>query len=111
MVRILSLILALLVAMPAAAQDLPALFRVTGVAANDVLNIRAEPSARAAIIGSFRPDAGGIEVVALSADGRWGLVNSGEQAGWSSMRYLMHQGGPGWRVRLVRGQEELCRLG
>lgn len=90
-------LLALLMALPAAADEFPALFRVTGVAANDVLNIRTEPSASGAIIGFLAPGAEGIEVVALSEDGRWGRVNTGEQAGWSHMRYLTPEGGPVWR--------------
>lgn len=90
-------LLAMLMALPAAADELPALFRVTGVAANDVLNIRTEPSARGSIIGFHQPGARGVEVVALSEDGRWGRVNTGEQAGWSHMRYLTPEGGPGWR--------------
>lgn len=101
MLRYLMLVVALLAGgaagTVAGAGDLPALFRVTEVAADDVLNIRAAPNARAAIIGTFAPDAAGIEVVALSPDGRWGQVNSGEQAGWSSMRYLTPRGGPGWQ--------------
>lgn len=91
------LALALLIAAPAAAQDLPAHYRVTGVAAWDVLNIRAEPDARAAILGSLRPDATRIEVTGLSPDGRWAQVNTGEGSGWVALRYLEAQGGPGWR--------------
>jgi hypothetical protein len=95
--RLLTLLAFLLSALPLAAQDFPALFRVVGVAADDVLNIRAEPTARAPILGRFAPDARGIEVMATSPDGRWGLVNAGEQAGWSSLRFLAREGGPGWR--------------
>jgi len=89
--------LALLVAQPLAAQDLPALYRVTGVAADDVLNIRAAPSASAAILSHFAPGQGGIEIIALSDNGRWGLVNTGEGTGWSAMRYLAREGDAGWR--------------
>jgi len=46
---------------PAAAEaDGPDFFRVTGVAAEDVLNIRAEPSASARKIGEIPPNADGI---------------------------------------------------
>lgn len=86
-----------LLALPAAAQDLPAHYRVTDVAANDVLNIRAEPRASAPILGHFRPDESRIEVTALSPDGRWGRVNSGEQAGWAAMRYLSRETLASWR--------------
>ncbi|MFN3823930.1 MAG: SH3 domain-containing protein [Pseudorhodobacter sp.] len=81
---------------PVAAQDLPALHDVAGVAANDQLNIRAEPSASAAILGSFPPGTDAVEVTALSADGRWGRVNLEEGAGWVAMRYMARQSGPGW---------------
>lgn len=96
MTRAWALIL-LLWSAPALAQDLPALYRVQGVAAWDVLNIRAEPSARAAILGALAPDAAGVEVTGLSPDGRWGRVNSAEAAGWVAMRYLQAQPGPGWQ--------------
>lgn len=75
----------------AAAQDLPALFSVNGVASNDVLNIRAEPTSAAPIIGSLAPNATRIEVIARSENGRWGLVNSFDQAGWASLRFLERQ--------------------
>ncbi|MBR9841544.1 MAG: SH3 domain-containing protein [Rhodobacteraceae bacterium] len=71
-----------------AAADLPALFNVTDVASNDVLNIRETPSASSAIIGSFAPNMAGIEVTGLSENGKWGRVNTGERAGWVSMRFM-----------------------
>lgn len=72
----------------ALAQDLPSAFRVAGVAANDVLNIRAEPSASAAVIGAIGPDDQAVEVIALSPDGRWGKVGLPEGNGWVAMRFL-----------------------
>lgn len=83
-------ILALILALPggAGAQDLPGLYSVTGVAADDVLNIRALPDAKSEVIGALAPDATGVEVVALAEGGRWGRVNAGEQAGWAAMRFL-----------------------
>ncbi|MEM7463590.1 MAG: SH3 domain-containing protein [Pseudomonadota bacterium] len=68
----------------------PAYFRVTGVAASDVLNIRAEPNASSQQIGSFEPDAGPIEVLEVrDVNGRdWGRVHFFESDGWVSMRYL-----------------------
>ena len=68
--------------------DLPALYRVIGVAADDVLNVREAPDAAAAIIGALDPAAEAVEVVALSREGGWGLTNFGERAGWVAMRYL-----------------------
>lgn len=73
---------------PAAAQDLPAVYDVAGVAADDVLNVRAEPSAEAPVLRTLAPDATGIEVVALSGDGKWGMVSTGEGNGWVALRYL-----------------------
>jgi len=72
----------------ALAQTLPALHDVTGVAPDDVLNIRAEPRASSPIIGVLAPFAEGIEVVATNEAGTWGRVNYGEASGWASMRYL-----------------------
>ena len=93
MIRFLAFVFALL-SWPAVAQDIfPALYDVTGVAAQDVLNVRAEPSANEPIIGAFTPSETGIEVIALSDDGGWGRVNTGEQAGWVSMRFLARQPG------------------
>lgn len=63
----------------------PGLADVTGVAADDVLNIRAEPSASAAIIGSFAPDAAGIEVV--ETRNGWLRVALPETSGWISGRF------------------------
>ena len=71
---------------PAEAQDLPALFNVTGVASDDVLNVRAAPTTGADIVGALAHDATWIEVVAREGD--WGLVNIGEGSGWASLRFL-----------------------
>lgn len=95
MIRIAAL-LALLLAGPVAAETWPALHDVTGVAGNDVLNLRAEPSARSAVVGTLSPVARGVEVTALSADGKWGRVLAGEGVGWAAMRFLVRQPGPDW---------------
>lgn len=68
---------------------LPTLFDVTGVVSDDVLNIRAEPNAKAAIIGSLGPDATRIEVVEERQG--WAQVNTGEGSGWVSARYLAYR--------------------
>ena len=82
---------------PALGQEaLPALHDVTGVAADDVLNIRAEPGAGAALLASLSPDQTGVEVVALSPEGKWGLVNTNEASGWASMAYLARRPGKDW---------------
>ena len=91
--RRLAVLLFALVPCLAAAQGLPALHDVTGVGEEDVLNIRAGPSSAAPVIGTLAPDARGIEVVARSEAGTWGQVNTGERAGWASMRFLERQPG------------------
>lgn len=78
----------ILIAATAHSSELPALFHVTGVATDDVLNIRQSPSAAAPIVGQFAPTASGIEVSALDAGGKWGRINTAETTGWVSMRYL-----------------------
>ncbi len=70
---------------------LPALYQVTGVAENDVLNVRAAPDAAATMIDGFVHNARDIQVIELSLSGRWALVNTDEQAGWVAFRYLERQ--------------------
>ncbi|WP_296475052.1 SH3 domain-containing protein [Roseinatronobacter sp.] len=70
------------------AQPFPQLFDVQDVAADDALNIRAEPNASAEIIGTLDHDAQGVEVVASNADNSWGRVNTGEGSGWVNLRYM-----------------------
>jgi hypothetical protein len=78
------------------AQPLPALYDVRDVAADDVLNIRAEASASSSIIGTFPPDQQNVEIIELSGSGKWGRVNTHEFSGWASMRYLRPIGNPVW---------------
>ena len=90
---VLAIILALGVQLaPLLAQSVPQLYDVTGVAADDVLNIRAAPSAQAQIIGALERDARAVEVVATNPSGTWGQVNTGEAAGWVSLRYMVARG-------------------
>lgn len=110
-----ALVLALLAlgAPPAAAQDLPARFTVTGVAATDVLNVREAPSASARVLATLPPGGTGVEVVALSPDGRWGLVPLREGAGWAAMRFLAREAPsptPLPRPLLCRGTEPFWAL-
>lgn len=81
----------LLWAVSCAAAPFPALYNVTGVAADDVLNVRRAPQASADLIGTLAPDQRNVEVVAADATGRWGLINIGESSGWTSLRYLARQ--------------------
>ena len=78
---------------------LPALYDVTGVADDDVLNLRAGPDSSTPVVGALPPDARGVEVLSLSGNGRWGLVATAEGASWASMHYLARQPGqPGDRL-------------
>lgn len=70
---------------------LPTLFDVTGVSADDSLNIRERPDAGAPIIGTLPPDARGVEVVAERSG--WAQVNTAERSGWVNARYLAYQTG------------------
>lgn len=114
MLRSFLLCLFALVALPASAQDFPGLFHVTGVASNDVLNIRAEPSAQSAIVGALSYTQTGVEVVGLSQDRRWGLVQNGDGAGWVSMRFMTRSNNASWQQGEVamtcRGTEPFWSL-
>lgn len=79
--------LLLLFAAPAFA-DFPALYDVKGVTADDAVNIRASRSNSAAIIGTVTAVQKRIEVVRLSADGLWSLVNTEQRTGWVASRFL-----------------------
>ena len=63
-------------------------FEVIGVASNDVLNIRAEPSGSSAKLGFLEHDDKVVEITALNRTGRWGNVRAGERMGWVSMKFL-----------------------
>lgn len=66
--------------------SLPAMFTVTGVAANDSLNFRNAPSPSGGLIGRFFP---GADVQVLNmASGNWAYVTDGEVAGYVNIRYL-----------------------
>tara|TARA_R110002073_G_scaffold18847_15_gene69589 strand:- start:269 stop:898 length:630 start_codon:yes stop_codon:yes gene_type:complete len=68
--------------------NFPALYDVSGVASDDVLNIRSAPEASSDIIATLQHDAKGIEVVGTDDAKDWAIVNAGEQAGWVSLAYL-----------------------
>jgi uncharacterized membrane protein len=76
------------IAFSAFAQPFPQLYDVTGVAGDDVLNVRIDPSASSAIVGQLTPQQKNIEVVAGDSSGKWGLVNVSETSGWVAMRFL-----------------------
>ena len=74
------------------AQDDPQLYSVTGVGAEDVLNLRSAPSASAPVVGTLPPTATGIEVTARTATRRWGRVNTAEGVAWAALRFLAAEG-------------------
>ena len=73
----------------------PALYDVTGVASDDVLNVRAGAGASHPIIEALAYNDRHIEIIELSTDGKWGLIGYPERNGWASMRYLVRQSGQG----------------
>ena len=92
---LVALLLLALTALPAlATQDRwPSLFDVTGVAADDVLNIRAAPDAGAPIIGTLDPDATSVEILEPNDRHTWGKVNTQEGTGWINLSFVRLQPG------------------
>ncbi len=74
------------------AQTMPQLYDVQDVSVGDVLNIRAEPSASAELVGTLARDARNVEVVATNPEGTWGQVNTTESSGWVNLRYMAARG-------------------
>lgn len=64
-------------------------YAVTGVASNDVLNIRMGPNVTDPKIGEYLPEATGIEVIRTTPDGGWAMVGLGERNGWVAARFLV----------------------
>lgn len=96
MKQVAAILLALgLWATMASASEFPALYRVTGVAGNDVLNVRALPSADAGIVGDYGAQQAGVEVTGQSEDGKWLRVNTDEGLGWVAARFLEPEGEDG----------------
>ena len=90
--RVVAFVSFLLVPIVAHADDvppiLPALYEITNVATDDVLNVREMPDAGSLQIGSLPHDATDVEVVAFSFQGSWAMINIEEQTGWVSARFL-----------------------
>ena len=74
------------------AQTMPQLHDVQDVSVGDVLNIRAEPSASAELVGTLARDARNVEVVATNPEGTWGQVHTTESSGWVNLRYMAARG-------------------
>lgn len=90
--RALALCGAILAGSAGFAQTMPQLYDVQDVSVGDVLNIRAEPSASAELVGTLARDARNVEVVATNPEGTWGQVNTAEFAGWVNLRYMAARG-------------------
>lgn len=71
----------------------PALYDVTNVASDDVLNVRSGTGASHPIVNALAHDDHDIEIVKLNVNGKWGLIGYPDGDGWVSMRYLMRQAG------------------
>lgn len=80
---------------------------VTGVASNDRLNVRSQPSARSRILGSLAPGACGMGIEAV--EGNWTYIRGSDRGrnvrGWVNNRFLRAkdetsgQGGAGQDVQ------------
>jgi len=67
---------------------------VTGVADNDSLNLRAQPDANSARVGTINAHDTKIEVVALDSKGvDWVKVRKGKIEGWVNARFLAYEAG------------------
>lgn len=75
---------------PAEPWTAPSLYAVTGVAPDDVLNVRAEPGPDAAKLAGLQPDERPVEVIEIMESGgqRWGRVLAEGRPGWVNMAYL-----------------------
>lgn len=79
----------------------PDFFRVTGVASNDVLNIRAQPTARSAIIGIIPPNGNGIQNLGCQSGLTYGQWQSATPAEREAARkrvwcQIYYRGVNGW---------------
>lgn len=93
MKSVFSVCLFLLMSTLANAQAVPAFYNVSGVAADDVLNVRAAPGVGNTIIAKLEANASAIEVVAFDDTGDWARINVGETSGWVAARFLARRPG------------------
>lgn len=95
-----------LVALPAWAtiDGWPALHDVVGVAEDDVLNVRAGPSADTEVIGTLAHDATGIEIIRPNDRHTWGLINLDERPGWISLSYVQRHPGQWYGSQIERAR-------
>lgn len=96
---------------PSLAADGPpsvVLYRVTGVARGDVLNVRALPDSYAPVIGALVPETGGIVRTGRKArnlDMIWHEIRAGGMRGWVAARYITRDVAAGSRQRLASSGE------
>lgn len=88
MKTLLSAFLLLLSATFVQAQALPAFYDVSGVAPDDVLNVRAGPGVGNSIVARLAADARYVEVVGFDETREWARVNVDETSGWVALRFL-----------------------
>ena len=65
-------------------------FWVNGVARDDVLNMREEPSSESDVVGEIPPDGRGVRIIGDCHD-MWCLVSFGGVKGWVNRSYLMYE--------------------
>lgn len=63
-------------------------YRVVGVDANDVLNIRSGPDANSAIVGTIPPNGRNVRMIGSCA-GSWCPIEYRGTQGWANRRFLM----------------------
>ncbi|WP_417524152.1 COG3650 family protein [Marinovum sp.] len=80
-------LLASLLASTAAIAE-PGYYRVTGVASDDTLNVRAAPDGDSEDIGDLAHDQTAVEVIETDESGDWGRIGWEEGHGWIAMRFL-----------------------
>ena len=81
-------LIAFAIALPVLVQAEPSYHRVVGVAIDDVLNVRSEPSASSADIGDLAYDAHRIEALEFDSTGNWARIALNERDGWVATRFL-----------------------
>jgi hypothetical protein len=63
-------------------------YDVWGVEASDVLNVRSEPGATAAVLGELPPDSTGVSLLGDKAVGSWRKIECGKVRGWVNAKFL-----------------------
>ena len=81
-------LVAVALGLPSLVQADPSYHRVTGVAAQDTLNVRAAPSADSEDIGDLAHDAQMVEVLGFDANRDWARISLAERDGWVAARFL-----------------------